>query len=656
MKRIYRAAKKRKFLIALILAAVAAGIVFLVGPHGSSNAAVEYLTAPVTRGDLTQTVSGTGQVEATQQLIVKSKGSGAVLAVNVKQGEKVKQGDLLAQVDPTAAGKQVRDAEANLESALISLKKLQQPASATALLQAEDALATAKQQLTDLQAPADSTKLLAAQNAVSAAEDNSVKAASGLATARNDGFAAVADAQLDLLNTTKSLDSIINGHDLDASQSNGVYLENSFFGVARDQLMVLVQAANVNYTAAKTAYDVSFATYAAADSNADPAVIDNLINQTTDTARAVTNAVKSENTLVNFVDSELTAEHRAVPAAIKTFENTLSDLTSTMNGRVGTLLARQTALKNAVTGIPEAERSLASAQASLTDLNAGAKAADLAAARRTVAEKQAALDALNAGPNDLDLESARLSLRMRQNSLSDVRETLADYSVRAPFDGVVAEVAVHENDNLSSGGDVATLITEQSLARIAFNETDIAKIKEGARATLTFDAVPGLEVEGQVAAVDIIGTVSQGVVSYGVEIAFNAGDPRVRPGMTVTGAITVSTSVNVLMAPNAAVKAAPRTATVGGGADAAGRSATVQVLDTNGAVQSVLVTVGSSSDAYTEIISGLAEGDKVVIGTKTAVVNRAASGTAGAAGNRSAAGFGGGAALRIPGLTGGAGR
>ena len=65
---------------------------------------------------------------------------------------------------------------------------------------------------------------------------------------------------------------------------------------------------------------------------------------------------------------------------------------------------------------------------------------------------------------------------------------------------------------------------------------DFLTIKVGDKATLTFDAVTDLSISGQVAEIDTVGTVSQGVVSYALKIAFDTQDTRVKPGMTVSAA------------------------------------------------------------------------------------------------------------------------
>ncbi|MDO8743163.1 MAG: efflux RND transporter periplasmic adaptor subunit, partial [Candidatus Azambacteria bacterium] len=199
----------------------------------------------------------------------------------------------------------------------------------------------------------------------------------------------------------------------------------------------------------------------------------------------------------------------------------------------------------------------------------------------------------------LDVNSQELSIKQRENALLDAQEKLDDYYIRAPFGGVVAKINVKNSDSVSSGAAVVTFITWQKLAQISLNEVDIAKIKMGQKATLTFDAIPDLAITGEVAQIDSIGAVSQGVVTYNIQIAFDTQDDRVKPGMSVSAAVITDTKQDVLLAPNAAVKSQ-------------GGSYYVETPTRQP------VEIGIANDTMTEIISGLKEGDSVVTRTITA--------------------------------------
>ncbi|MBU6321599.1 efflux RND transporter periplasmic adaptor subunit [Patescibacteria group bacterium] len=252
----------------------------------------------------------------------------------------------------------------------------------------------------------------------------------------------------------------------------------------------------------------------------------------------------------------------------------------------------------------------------------------------------------------LDQASSELSVTQAKNALQDAENTLAKYYIRAPFDGTIGAVNVHTYDQAGSGA-VATLITAKQIADLSVNEVDAAKIAVGDKATLTFDAIPGLTLTGTVAILNPVGTVTQGVVSYDVQISLDAQDARVKTGMSVNASIESAVHEGALFVPSGAVKTTngqsyvlafvPPLATTT--ADATGGVVTAA------APARVPVAVGISDDLNTEILSGLSEGQQIVVrsaaGAGAAAAAAPATRTGGATGGNR--GFGGGGAVRIGG-------
>lgn len=233
------------------------------------------------------------------------------------------------------------------------------------------------------------------------------------------------------------------------------------------------------------------------------------------------------------------------------------------------------------------------------------------------------------------------ALASAQNKLRDVTETMADYTVVAPFDGVAGKVSTQRFADAASGSAVVTLITTQQVATISLNEVDVAKIKVGQKATLKFDAIDGLSIAGEVAEVSPLGTASQGVVNYDVKIAFDSQDDRVKIGMSVSVSIVTDVKADVLAVANSAVKSLgdqhyvetlDATSSTKAGSDG--------LITTSATPKRVFVQTGVSNESLTEIIDGLKEGDSVIVqtvkssSTKTSTTQNSS-------------------ALRIPGVGGG---
>jgi membrane fusion protein, macrolide-specific efflux system len=190
---------------------------------------------------------------------------------------------------------------------------------------------------------------------------------------------------------------------------------------------------------------------------------------------------------------------------------------------------------------------------------------------------------------------------------------------------------------------------------VAFGESDIDKLKVGQTATVTPDALSGVELGARVTAISPVGTTSSNVVSYDVTLTLDQNASGVKPGMSASAAVIVGQAQGITV-PNAAVSGT-------------GSLATVTVLD-NGKPTQQQVAVGLRGDSRTQIISGLKAGAQVLITTTlpplssaTTSTTGASSGTLGGTGTRpgglggaGAGGFGGGAAGgRAAGAEGGAG-
>ena len=154
----------------------------------------------------------------------------------------------------------------------------------------------------------------------------------------------------------------------------------------------------------------------------------------------------------------------------------------------------------------------------------------------------------------MTIRAKKIAVQQKEDALTSAKETLADYSIRAPFAGVIASVDIQKGDSISNGTIAATLITKQRIAEISLNEVDAAKIKIGQKVTLTFDAVEDLTLTGEVSEVNTLGTVSQGVVSYTIKIAFDTQDERIKPGMSTSATIITEIKQDILIIPSSAIK------------------------------------------------------------------------------------------------------
>jgi HlyD family secretion protein len=133
-----------------------------------------------------------------------------------------------------------------------------------------------------------------------------------------------------------------------------------------------------------------------------------------------------------------------------------------------------------------------------------------------------------------------------------------------------------------------------------FAETDAARLQVNQPVEVTFDAVPDLKRSGTVVAIAPTGTDIQGVTSYYASIVLNELDPRLKDGLTASAHVVTDKVDNVLVVPNAAIQ---RSGTTG----------VVTVMEADGVQRQVQVELGLAGDSTTQVLSGLREGQQVVL-------------------------------------------
>ncbi|MFA5050877.1 MAG: HlyD family efflux transporter periplasmic adaptor subunit [Patescibacteria group bacterium] len=594
---------KQKFIIALIIILIAGGSYFGYKKNKSSTAETRYTLTKVEKGTLITSVSGSGQISASNQVDIKAKASGDVVYLGVKLGQEVKSGTSLVKLDASDAQVKVRDAETALETAKLQLEELLAPTDELTMLQAENSLVQAKDSLTKLKFT-QTTNYQNALDAKKSAEDD-------LQKAYEDGFNNVSNTFLEIPNIITGLQDLLFGFNFSTTQYNFDYY-TSIAKIYDEKATQYRDDTYTKYQSARTAYDKNFLDYKSANRSSDKIVIESLISETYETTRNIAEALKSATNLIQFYKDKLTERSLRPQTLADTHLSTLSTYTGKTNTYLLNLLSIKSTLQTDKDTITDKGRDLKEMDQNYP--------LDLTASEQSIKEKEQKLADLKAGPTELDIRAQKIIIQQKQDALTSAKQTLADYFIQAPFDGVIAELSVKNGDSISSGASVITFITKQKMAEVTLNEVDIAKVKTGQKVTITFDAIEDLSISGEVIETDAIGTVSQGVVTYNVKIGFDTQDERVKSGMSMSATIITDVKQDVLLIPNSAVKTL-------------GDASYVEVFDStinpkNSTTNTATVTAKNSptqqsiqtgliNDSSSEILSGLEEGDWVVSGTSS---------------------------------------
>ena len=132
------------------------------------------------------------------------------------------------------------------------------------------------------------------------------------------------------------------------------------------------------------------------------------------------------------------------------------------------------------------------------------------------------------------------------------------------------------------------------------SETDVVDLAVDQDASITFDALDDITLDGHICEIESVGILVQGVPSYPVRVCLDTTDTRVRVGLTATVNVGTGRIENVLLLPSRAISLINDKHTV------------TLLLADNRPVETQ-VTVGESSGGMTEIVTGLTEGQRVLL-------------------------------------------
>ena len=232
------------------------------------------------------------------------------------------------------------------------------------------------------------------------------------------------------------------------------------------------------------------------------------------------------------------------------------------------------------------------------------KEMQVAAAEMAQTQAQDGLNKLNdeIAVKELQLKFMADSVALAQKAVSEAQKQLNEATIVALFDGVVARVSAQEGDTISPVNNIIHIIDATSLElNLELDEIDIPQVRPGQEAVITFDALAGKDFAGKVSAIFPLPKVVGGIVLYDIKVSFDVPeDAGVKVGMSASADIIIEKRSGVLLVPNRAVTQ-----------DNEGK-ATVKVKSGEQVIERS-VTIGIADDVNTEIVTGLTEGEIVIV-------------------------------------------
>lgn len=529
-------------------------------PSASTNAAPQ--TASVAMGTVTNSVSATGQLVPARQVNLGFKTGGTLTEVDVRVGDHVAMGQVLAAIDPAPLQVALQAAQAVLASAQAGLSNT---LNGTALTTAQHSLQQAQQSYNTAVSQAGLTNT-ADQAALTADQ----------ATLTADQ-AAVASDLAALTN------SVLYQADLKQLAFDQVQLQNDT--TAYNNAGCLPLAPN-NYTpACLIAFKaIQFdqitinndRTKATADQNAAaPSYV-------ADQAR-----IPADNAKISADNAKISADQATGQRSVEQAQNAVTNAQDAYNNQA----------VNRPATIQQQEAAVASADAQVTTAQSNLSAATLTS------------------PTDGVITS------VTAQAGDSVGATTASSGAEAPGTTAPLPASGSGSGTATAGSGFMVLMSDKAFQTVvSFAESDAAKIQAGQTGTVTFDAINGLTLPVHVLAVAASATVASNVVNYYVTLTLDSLDSRLKAGLTTNAVVVTARASNVLTVPNRALTRR-------------GELSTVTLL--RGGKRIITpVTLGVAGRTTTEVVSGVKEGDKVLLPT----VSRTTTPTTNGGGR----GFGGG--------------
>ena len=202
-------------------------------------------------------------------------------------------------------------------------------------------------------------------------------------------------------------------------------------------------------------------------------------------------------------------------------------------------------------------------------------------------------------------ETAKMNLKIAKLSLASAKLNLEKAVIVAPFDGVVTDVTITEGKEITTAllaSPAISLVDSSEIEMRGFiDEIDIAIVQLGQEANIILDALPDEEVKGEVAFISPVGITLAGVVSYDTTITLEDPVAGLRDGMSATAEIIIERRDDVLSIPNRAIRGTLENPMV--------------LVLVDGQQEEREITLGLTDGINTEVLSGLQEGEEVVLPT-----------------------------------------
>jgi HlyD family secretion protein len=600
-----------------IIVGVFVVLVLMYGVNRSKSLQPVYETSNAVIKNLQQTVEVTGEIKPAERIDLSFERSGKINSINVKVGQTVKVGDILAQLNSDDVSFALKNATAALAQSQATLNQRIAGETTQSIRISETNVEKAKaaydKSLSDLESTKQTVQdnLVSAQLALDSAKnrlkDQTASLDQNLRNAIDSKRVALLTALGPLQTGMSDGDAIVG---VDDTATNSLYrsLLGIYDGTALPKAKQSYQAAKPVKIEAEAAVRGLTADSSPEDIDAASGKLQQAISLVQTFLGDVQKVLASTISGPNLSLTELTAKRATIDADRASISSQYTAVLSAGQAVKNVTLTNTDSKQQLQNAYDSAKVNLSIAQTNITTQVVSAEA-NVSIQKAMLESAKADLDLRKAPVRQADLAPLRAAVMQAQVAVQKAQNDMKNVQIIAPVDGTVSEILPSGGEQIMSNAVVIRMVGTQSYdIEAQVPEADISKIELTQTAAITLDAF-GDEVKfgGVVTTKDPAETRVQDAIYYKIRVQVDPGGREVKPGMTANVTVLTGERQNAVVIPLRAVRT-----------DSATQVKTVRVL-VSGKPQDRTVTLGLKGDeGQVEVLSGLQEGDAVIVSETTA--------------------------------------
>lgn len=579
-----------------------------------------YITEAAKIQNIRQSVEVTGTIKPADELNLNFKGAGNVENIDVKVGDSVKKGTVLASLESNEITSQLNQSRASIAVAQAQLKQVQEGNRPEEISIQEVNVQNAKNTLDNAKNNHELTKK-EIENSNQQAQTNLNNIQKLLNESRTNLTNINNQTSQNLINT---IDSNLNQINIIliselSAQANieEIFDNNTWYNIFKNIDFIrtancdnLLSDSKFKYQTALSSYNLAKTTKTEIDTQKATDDTIAYINTVSQILNNTNFFLYSENAKYFFSASDLATLKSRQSSNEATTNSNLTSAQNLSNAIENTKISNQTSIDNAKNQVVSYENQTKTAEENIVTTKIGNETKlnnsqeQVKNAEDQLKTQQEQLKLKKAGPTAAAIAVAQAQVAQATAASKVIEAQLSNLQIVAPIDGTITQINVSLGEQSTSANPAIQL---QSNAKFEINadiaETDIDKIKIGDKTLIDFDAFSkDKQYDGTVVKIDPAATIIQGVVYYKTKVILESQDEKIKPGMTANIEIITAEKENALAVPNQSIKKENGQNVI----------EFIQDQKTN-TTATKPVEIGLRGNSLTEIINGLKQGEEVII-------------------------------------------